>query len=187
MYNVRMTTAAVRKVRPPHLPGRWIVVSIGIFKLFKGLLMILTAVAAMQLMRQSVADAVHTWASDLAVDLDVGPYRRRLGEFVVGRVLNLSNKALVAVIVGAAFYATLFITEGLGLLFDKLWAEWMVVISSGGLMPVEVWEFCHRPGWLAAGAFVVNVALVIYLAVRVRNRMKKHYDHLNSTGAATSG
>jgi uncharacterized membrane protein (DUF2068 family) len=147
------------------------VVLIAIFKLFKASLLILAAVAALELMRQDVGERVREWATDL----DVGPYRRRVGEFVVVRILGLNVKTLLMVAVGAGIYATLFLTEGLGLLFDKLWAEWMVVITSAGLIPFELMEIFRNTTFKGAlpalVTFVLNVAIVVYLFRRVRKRM----------------
>jgi uncharacterized membrane protein (DUF2068 family) len=168
------------------MPGRHIVLLIAIFKLFKAVLLILAAVAALSLMRPDVGDRVREWATDL----DVGPYRRRIGEFVVVRVLGLNVKTLLLVAIGAGIYATLFLTEGLGLLFDKVWAEWMVVITSAGLIPFELMEIFRNSTFKGAlpalVTFVLNVAIVVYLFLRVRKRMAEIMARRRAEKQATS-
>ncbi|MGB9469685.1 MAG: DUF2127 domain-containing protein, partial [Candidatus Acidiferrum sp.] len=69
---------------------------------------------------------------------------------------------------GSFLYAGLFLTEGLGLWFYKKWAEWMTILLTSSLLPVEIWEiFKHPNGWKVA-LLVVNLGLVAYLIYLVR-------------------
>ncbi len=163
--------------------GRRIVILIGFFKLFKGTLCILTAAAILSLTNQQVSDRLREWTSEL----DVAPLRRTIGDFIANRVLGLNARDLVAGASIAALYATLFLTEGIGLLLDKAWAEWMVVISSAGLIPLEIIEIVRHHGILMILTFIGNVLIVLYLAHHVRIRMRlQHEEKLqaqrNSTG-----
>jgi uncharacterized membrane protein (DUF2068 family) len=63
----------------------------------------------------------------------------------------------------------MFLVEGIGLLLLLHWAEWMTVITTSGLIPIEMYEIVHRPTWLKAFAMLINIALAVYLAVHVRN------------------
>lgn len=67
----------------------------------------------------------------------------------------------------AFFYATLFAVEGIGLYLRKHWAEYLVVIISGSLLPVEFYELYVK---LALWKFVVvtgNLLIVCYLIHRL--------------------
>jgi uncharacterized membrane protein (DUF2068 family) len=68
----------------------------------------------------------------------------------------------------ALFYAGLFATEGVGLWRERRWAEYLTVIATGSLIPFEIWEVAHRPTPIRFVTFFVNVAVVIYLIVRLR-------------------
>lgn len=49
-------------------------------------------------------------------------------EFLLGtRLLGLRALALV--------YAAVLLTEGIGVWFEKCWAEWLMVIATGSLIP----------------------------------------------------
>ena len=183
-----METALPIPAPLPRLKGRKIVIVIGIFKLFKGTLCVLTAAVILSLTNQQVIERVREWANAL----DVAPLRRTIGDFVVKRILGMDVRDIVAGAAIAALYATLFLTEGIGLLLNKGWAEWMVVISSAGLIPLEIVEIWrHRyepiPLILTTLTFIGNVLIVIYLAHHVRNRMRLHHlaklqAQRNSTG-----
>jgi uncharacterized membrane protein (DUF2068 family) len=70
-------------------------------------------------------------------------------------------------------YAAVFTVEGVGLVLRKPWAEWLTVIVTGSFVPLEVYELVHRPGWGKVVALAVNLAIVVYLVVRIRQRRKR--------------
>jgi uncharacterized membrane protein (DUF2068 family) len=70
--------------------------------------------------------------------------------------------------VGTFLYALLFAVEGVGLWRAKRWAEWLTVITTSLLIPVEIIEIVHRPTWERVTLFVINVAIVVYLIARMR-------------------
>jgi uncharacterized membrane protein (DUF2068 family) len=53
------------------------------------------------------------------------------------------------------------------------WAEWLTVISTGSLIPLEFWELSQRPGLGKLSVTVVNVAIVAYLALRLRRERRE--------------
>jgi uncharacterized membrane protein (DUF2068 family) len=69
---------------------------------------------------------------------------------------------------GALLYATLELTEGIGLAARRRWAEYLTVIATGVLIPFEVREVVARPTPFRVAALLVNVAIVVYLAYRKR-------------------
>jgi uncharacterized membrane protein (DUF2068 family) len=69
-------------------------------------------------------------------------------------------------------YAALEITEGVGLFYRKRWAEWLTVVATSLLVPLEVYELVRHPSWLKAGGIVVNIAIVVYLVRVVRRKAR---------------
>ena len=67
-------------------------------------------------------------------------------------------------------YAALELTEGVGLFMRKRWAEWLTVIATGLLIPLELYEEARHPSWLKALGIAVNVVVVVYLYRVVRRR-----------------
>jgi uncharacterized membrane protein (DUF2068 family) len=66
------------------------------------------------------------------------------------------------------FFAAVEAVEGLGLALHKRWAEYLTVLATGALIPVEVAEIVRRPTLLRVGALVLNLAIVGWLAYRKR-------------------
>jgi uncharacterized membrane protein (DUF2068 family) len=79
---------------------------------------------------------------------------------------NFSHITVVAV--AAIAYAILEGTEGIGLAMQRRWAEYLTVIATGLAIPYEAYEVVHRVTLFKAGALLLNLAVVGYLAYRKR-------------------
>jgi uncharacterized membrane protein (DUF2068 family) len=69
-------------------------------------------------------------------------------------------------------YGVLELVEGTGLWLEQLWAEFLTVIATTLLIPLELYELTRRPTALKAAGIAVNVAIVIYLARMLRRRLR---------------
>ena len=85
---------------------------------------------------------------------------------VVVVVAHFNHVTLLAI--SAIGYAALEGTEGIGLAMRRRWAEYLTVIATGVLIPYEAYEVFHRPSLFKAGALLLNLAVVGYLAYRKR-------------------
>ena len=65
------------------------------------------------------------------------------------------------------FCAAYFILEGIGLYFRKHWAEYLVIISTGLLLPIEFYEFWGQIYGLKLAIILGNVLIVAYLIHRL--------------------
>ncbi|HEX3605580.1 MAG TPA: DUF2127 domain-containing protein [Candidatus Dormibacteraeota bacterium] len=115
---------------------------------------------------------LHQRANDLQVQLALEPGRHLLGRLVawildrLGSHPNLIGLAAIA-------YGLLECVEGIGLALRRRWAEYLVVLATSAFLPLEVSELLHHPTPLKAGAFLVNVAIVVYLVWRKRLFMER--------------
>jgi len=67
----------------------------------------------------------------------------------------------------AFFYAGLFAAEGIGLYLRKHWAEYLVVIVTGSLLPIEIYELFLRLAMWKFVAVAGNLLIVGYLIHRL--------------------
>jgi len=86
------------------------------------------------------------------------------------RVLRVSPHQLKALSAGTFIYASLFLTEGTGLLLRKGWAEYMTIITTAGLIPLELYEVAKHITAAKIAVLIVNLAIVVYLVMRVRGK-----------------
>jgi uncharacterized membrane protein (DUF2068 family) len=137
---------------------------IALFKLTKGILLLIVGVGVLKLLHRDVADTVAHWVDVLRVDPD-NRYIHRL----LARALLVTPAQLRAASVGTFIYSGLLLTEGIGLLLRKRWAEYFTIITTAGLIPLEIYEILHHLTAAKIVVLAVNVAIVIYLIVRVRS------------------
>jgi uncharacterized membrane protein (DUF2068 family) len=136
---------------------------IGLFKLLKGVLLVAVGIGALKLLHKNVAEIVNHWIEVLRVDPD-----SRFFHETVSRLFSVTPKQLEALSAGTFFYAALLLTEGTGLLMRKHWAEYFTVITTAGLIPLEIYELARHFSWLKIAVLVVNIAIVVYLIARLR-------------------
>ncbi len=71
---------------------------------------------------------------------------------------------LYALAAAALAYAAVRFVEAYGLWRARQWAEWFAIVSSGIYLPLEIWELAKGITWPRVTLFVVNLAIVGYLA-----------------------
>jgi uncharacterized membrane protein (DUF2068 family) len=133
-------------------------IAIGIFKLAKALMLIAVGFGAIHFLRRDLSDSVMHWVEVLRVDPD-NRYIHRL----LAKIFAITPKQLKELSVGTFIYAAILGTEGVGLLMRKHWAEYFTIISTGLLIPLEVYEMVHRFTWVKVLVLAVNAAIVWYL------------------------
>ena len=138
---------------------------IAVFKLLKAGLLIALGVGAFKLLHKDIADVAEHWIEALRLD----PGNRFL-DAALGRVSNLSPEQIKNLGIGSFIYAGLFLTEGVGLWLLKRWAEWLTIIITSSLLPIEIYEIHRHPTSVKWGVLVLNLAIVVYLIYRIRNR-----------------
>ena len=139
--------------------------AIAIFKLCKGVLLLAVGIGALKLLHRDVGEVVSHWVSILRVD----PDNRFIHRLLI-RALSVTPKQLEAASVGTFVYSGVLLTEGLGLLLRKRWAEYFTIISTAGLIPLEVYEVNRHLTAARIVVLLINVAIVIYLVARVRRK-----------------
>lgn len=149
------------KAKRPAAAG---ILLIGLFKLVKGLLLVAVGIGAVKLLHRDVAATVTHWVEILRVDPD-----NRFIHRLVERAFSVNPKQLKELSAGTFFYASLLLTEGVGLLFRKHWAEYFTVITTTALIPLEVYELARRFTPARVGVLALNVAIVWYLVRRLRS------------------
>jgi uncharacterized membrane protein (DUF2068 family) len=141
---------------------------IALFKLAKGILLLIVGIGAHRLLHRDVAETIAHWVDILRVDPD-NRYIHRL----LTHLLAVTPAQLKAASVGTFIYAALLLTEGMGLLLRKRWAEYFTIITTAGLIPLEIYEIVHRMTIAKFVILAINVAIVVYLIARVRQAKRR--------------
>jgi len=149
-------------------PFSFVLFLIALFKLFKALVLAAVGIGAIRFLHKDLAASVQHWVEVLRVDPD-NRYVHRL----LVHVFRVTPKQLRELSAGTFLYAALFATEGMGLLLRKHWAEYFVIISTGLLIPLELYEMARHFTMVKLAVTAVNAFIVLYLVVRVRSRSKR--------------
>ena len=143
--------------------GNSVILLIAIFKLVKGLALVAVGIGLLHLLHKDVEETTLHWINMLRIDPDNHYVHRGLT-----RVFRVTPKQLKELSVGTFLYAALFLTEGIGLLMRKRWAEYFTIITTASLIPLEIYELSKHLTPATLLVLAINVAIVIYLVQRVR-------------------
>ena len=88
---------------------------------------------------------------------------------------QVTDKKVWAVATGALAYSMLRFIESYGLWRERAWAEWLAMISGAIYLPFEILELVRRPDWIRLMIFLINLAVVLYMAflrMQARERVR---------------
>jgi uncharacterized membrane protein (DUF2068 family) len=148
--------------------GSTALILIGLFKLLKGLVLVAAGIGALNLLHKDIADVVTRWVELLRIDPE-----NRFIHGILGKLFSTTSKQLKELSAGSFIYAGLFLTEGVGLLLRKHWAEYLTVITTSVLIPLEVYELVIRFSTAKLAILAANVVIVLYLISRIRVRRRE--------------
>ena len=134
---------------------------IGALKIAKALVLIAAGIGMLSV-------GVHTLIGQ--VQTDVGNHYMTKA---LAKLSSVSPKKLHELGIGCFIYAALFGVEGVGLWMRKVWAEYVTIVITGSFIPLEVYEMVKHGSWVKAVVIVVNIAIVVYLVLRLRR--DKHW------------
>ena len=152
-----------KQITKPHAP--FTLRLIAGLALVKSVLFAVGCFGIFHLVSHDIDDTLTAWLS--AIHLD--PTGERLHK-LIGSIAGTSLPQLKLIGFGTMFYAVLYAVEGVGLWFDRTWAEWLTVVGSSLLLPVELYEMFVHLTMLKTSVFVINAAVVWYLVVRLRRK-----------------
>jgi len=149
--------------------GPGLLLAIALFKLVKALALVALGIAAFKLVP---ADDGESPVWRLVGELGLNPGNRIVSR-LLATISGLTPRRLEQLGVGSFVYAAVFLVEGVGLLLQKRWAEYVTTVVTGSLIPFEVYELAHEPSAAKVAGLVVNVLVVIYLVLRLRDERRE--------------
>jgi uncharacterized membrane protein (DUF2068 family) len=138
-------------------------VTIGLFKLSKSILLAALALGLLHWAPHDIAAAL----TRLATAVHVDPDGRHLGS-ALHTIAALDARRVTTIRTGLLVYAAVFLTEGIGLVLRKQWGKWGGLLVTASFIPLEVYESARHPRALRIGVLLINLAIVWYLARSLR-------------------
>jgi uncharacterized membrane protein (DUF2068 family) len=153
---------------------------IAAYKFTSGLLLCTAGFGLFRLMNRDLGEVVEPFVTRLHLD----PENRYVHE-ALSFLSGIDRKHLLAIQAGTFASALLRFVEGTGLVLQKRWGEYLVVVMTGSLLPLELYAIARKPGPLRIAVLVVNLAILIYLVARLRQERRERaagYEELSLEG-----
>jgi len=149
--------------------------TIAVYKITKVVLLLAAAYGWLRLRDATVVHRIYSWTSTLPSGLEHDLALRALVWFG-----GLSATRVQALGVVTLVYAGIFSVEGIGLWMGRRWAEWLTIVITGSLVPLELYEIWHRLSASKVVVLSVNLAIVWYLIFVLRATRPVHGRRLDA-------
>ena len=131
---------------------------IGLFKLVKAVFFFCVGIGAMHMLHKDLSDEVMRVATALRFDPE-----SRVVSLLMDKVDLIDAHRLREIGFATFAYSAIALTEGVGLLLKKVWAEYLTLVLTISFLPWELYELARRPNWFRLGLLVINLAVLWYL------------------------
>lgn len=139
--------------------------AIGLFKLAKAIFFFCVGVGAIHLLHKDLEDEVMRLALRFKFDPE-----SRIVALLLDKVDLIDAHRLRQISVATFGYSALALTEGVGLLLEKVWAEYLTLILTISFLPWELYELFRRPDWFRLSLLLINLAVLGYLVWLLRRK-----------------
>jgi uncharacterized membrane protein (DUF2068 family) len=146
--------------RLKHPPGLMFLI---VYKAISGLVLFGVSIALLMAWRRY---------DDIA-DFALEPHRAVV-TLTLNQFLKAPPKSLEFGALATLLYATIAGVESIGLWFEKSWARWLVLLSVGLSIPIEIYELYHHMTGIKWLLFVINLVVFWYV---LRRFPSHHHGH----------
>lgn len=165
----------IRKARARSKYDRWIRV-IGAFKLLQAVLFVLLGIGALRLLHADLPAMTEHFVVDVMRFNPEGHFVK----VVLDRVALIDPHRLRQISAVIFLIAALDTIEGVGLMMEKAWAEFVTLILTASFLPWELFELARRITGIRVGLTVINIAVLLYLVFYVKMRMRERQERLGN-------
>ena len=151
---------------------RWIV-AIGAFKLLQAVMFILLGIGALRLIHSDLVGLAEHFIYAMRFNPE-----GRFVNLVLERIAMIDPHRMRQISAAIFAIAALDTIEGIGLVLEKAWAEFVTLILTASFLPLELFEMVRRMTWIRAGLTAINIAVLLYLVWYVKMRMRERQERL---------
>jgi uncharacterized membrane protein (DUF2068 family) len=139
---------------------------VALFEAAKGLLVLLAGFGLLEFIHKDL----HLAAEQLVRHFHLNP-ASRYPRIFIDAAAHVTDLYLWALAFSALLYSVVRMVEAYGLWNQQQWAEWFGLLTGAMYMPVELIEIMRGATWPKLTVFVINAAIVGYLAyILLRSR-----------------
>ena len=146
----------------PHDRG---LLLIGLFKLAKAIFFFCIGVGAIHLLHKDIGDEVMRLATALKFDPE-----SKFVTLLLDKADLIDAHRLKQISLATFGYSALALTEGVGLMLEKVWAEYLTLSLTVSFLPWELYELARQPNWFRLSLLLINLAVLGYLVWLLRRK-----------------
>ncbi len=143
---------------------------IGIFKLAKALLFLGIGFGALHFVHHDLGASLERLVSFLRLDSE-----NHLVSLLLGKAELLSHHRLRQISLFTCLYAALAMTEGIGLILRRTWAEYLTLWLSASFLPWETYELFRHTDWWHLAILLMNLAITGYLTWVLHRKRQRDF------------
>ncbi len=126
--------------------------------MLKSIFFFCIGLGALHLLHKDLGDEAMRLATALRFDPE-----GRVVSLMLAKVDLIDVHRLREIGFGTFTYSALALTEGVGLMLEKVWAEYLTLSLTVMFLPWELWELIRDPTMLRLGLLTANLAVLGYL------------------------
>ena len=134
--------------------------TVAVLEALKGALALLAAYALVAMIHREVD--FEGAAENLLFFLHIDPDRRLAQDFL-NAADKISDTSVALIVAIAVVYAVLRFAEGYGLWRQRVWAEWLAIISGCVYLPFELYKLVRHPNGFHWAILGINILVVLYI------------------------
>ena len=162
---LRAEESEEESVDAPHKHHDRGLLAIGLFKLGKAILFFALGVGAIHLLHKDLGDEILRLAAALKFDPE-----SKFVTVLLDKVDLIDTHRLKQISLATFAYSALALTEGIGLVLEKVWAEYLTLILTMSFLPWECYELARHPNWFRLSLLLINLAVLWYLVWLLRKK-----------------
>jgi len=143
--------------------------AIGLFKLGKAVFFFLLGFGAIHLLHKDLGDEVMRLATALKFDPE-----SKFVTLLLDKVDLIDAHRLKQISLATFAYSVLALTEGIGLMLEKVWAEYLTLILTVSFLPWELFELSRHLNWFRLSLLLINLLVLGYLVWLLRKKKVSH-------------
>jgi uncharacterized membrane protein (DUF2068 family) len=138
---------------------------IGLFKLGKAILFFALGLGAVHLLHKDIGDEVMRLATALKFDPE-----SKFVTLLLDKADLIDAHRLKQISLATFAYSALALTEGVGLMLEKVWAEYLTLCLTVSFLPWELYELARQPNLFRLSLLLINLAVLAYLVWLLRRK-----------------
>lgn len=158
MLEERRLTEAQRRTRHTRRAHDRGLLLIGLFKLGKSILFFFIGIGVVHLLHKDIGDVVMRVAVALRFDPE-----SRFVAMLLDKADLIDAHRLKLISFATFGYSAVALTEGVGLVLEKVWAEYLTLTLTIAFLPWELYELVRKPDLFRVSLLLINLAVLWYL------------------------